>query len=129
MARRNSGGGFFMKIIWALFILSMVFAWFKTPVPAGTDSVAAFAQAKSKSVEAWVNKVTADGFDISSFLKGSKGLIIEIGGETKQLGGDAPVDKGTSNKALESLKVEPEKSVNYNRDEWKHWDSAGNSCW
>lgn len=129
MARRRSGGGFFMKIIWALFILSMVFAWFKTPVPAGTDSVASFAQAKSKSVEAWVNEVTANGFDISKLFNGSNGLTIEIGGENKQLGGDTKVDKTESNKALEGIETAPEKSVNYDRDEWKHWSSAGSSCW
>lgn len=127
--RRGGGGGFFMKIIWGLFILSMVFAWFKTPVPAGTDSIASFAQAKSKSVEAWVSEITANGFDISKFLQGSEGLIIDIGGEKKQLGGDTPVDKAESDKALEGIKTAPDNSVKYNREEWKHWASAGSSCW
>lgn len=131
MARRRSGGGggFFMKIIWALFILSMIFAWFKTPVPAGTEGVASFAQAKSKSVEAWVNEITANGFDFSSLFKGSDGLVIELDGENKELGGEPKVDQKESNKELEGLKIAPEQSVNYNRDEWKHWSSSGSSCW
>lgn len=129
MARRGGGGGFFMKIIWALFILSAVFAWFKTPVPAGTDNVVAFAQAKSKSVEAWVKETTAGGFDISRFLQGSEGLIIDLGGEPKQLGGESKVEKETSNASLDKITVASGAKVNYNRDEWKHWSSAGASCW
>lgn len=127
-SRRRGGGGFFGTIIWAFIILSLVFAWFKTPVPAGT-SVVEFAQSKSKSVEAWVKNFTADGFSIPDFIKGSDGLTIDIGGTPKPIGGNAPVPQGELPTSLDAIPSSPDATVAYNRDEWKHWASAGSSCW
>lgn len=139
MARsRGRSGGFFGTIVWFILILSLIFAWFKTPVPAGT-SVIGFAQAKSKSVEAWVKNTTAGGFNISEFLRGSEGLVIDIGGERKPLGdtpsrgGNAPaptpVDSAKASTALDSIQTADAEKIDYNRDEWKHWSPAGSSCW
>lgn len=125
---RRGGGGFFGTIVWAILILSLVFAWFKTPVPAGTSAIQ-YAQAKSKSVEAWVKNFTAEGFSLPDFIKGSDGLPIDIGGTTKPAGGDAPVNKTALGSELNAITVAADATVDYNRDEWKHWSSAGNSCW
>jgi hypothetical protein len=130
---RGRSGGFFGKIVWFIIILSLIFAWFKTPVPAGT-SVIEFAQAKSKSVEAWVKNTTAGGFSLPDFLKGSDGLSIDIGGEKKPLGdkpapSGAPVDSAKANTVLDTVTIANAEKVSYNREEWKHWSSAGSSCW
>jgi hypothetical protein len=71
MARRRSGrgsGGFFSKIMWAFLILCLVFAWFKTPIPAGSSihSVEDFAVAKSHAVDAWVHSLKIPGMNPAS---------------------------------------------------------------
>jgi hypothetical protein len=68
MARRRSGrgsGGFFGKILWAFFILCFAFAWFKTPIEAGSSihSVEDFAVAKSHAVDAWVHTLKIPGMN------------------------------------------------------------------
>lgn len=138
MARKRGSGGFFGTIIWGIFILSCIFAWSKTPVPAGTEGLSSFAQAKSASVEAWVHDITSNGtVDLAKVFKGSGGLAVEINGEIKNLGSEgstgtsmfSPEDGEKSSKQLDSIKTGGE-TVAYNRDEWNHWVKAGsNSCW
>lgn len=147
MARKKSGGTL-GTIIWIFFILSCIFAWTKTPVPAGTDGIASFAEAKSKSVEAWVKDMTKGGtsFDVGRLFKGSNGLVIEIDGKFKELGNKKDTNNGSSNnsgidftnkkvnasqslKDLDKIKT-GSNTIKYDRGEWKHWITSGsNSCW
>lgn len=138
MARGKGGGGIIGMTIWALFILSCIFAWGKTPVPAGTDNIMDFAKAKSASVEAWVKNVTANGnVDLTKIFKGSSGLVVEIDGKLQNLGGKNPnagsmfgaKDGEKASKLLDKVKVGGN-TVAYDRGQWNHWIKAGsNSCW
>lgn len=142
-SRKRGGGGFLGTIVWAFLILSLVFAWFKTPVPADT-SIMDFAKAKSNSVEAWVKSFSDTGFDFSKFFEGSKGLPNFNGKPNASGSGDTgsngntgsgwggnptPVSTADSLKVLDTLKVAPAEKVSYDRSEWSHWASAGASCW
>lgn len=131
-AKKKGGGGFLGTIVWAFFILCVVFAWFKTPVPAETAGVMGFAQAKAASVEAWVNDVTEGGtIHLDRIFRGAEGLEVEIGGEQKVLGDDKAKEK-PSGRNVESARKDLDgiasggQKVSYNRDDWDHWQSTGN---
>lgn len=136
---RGGGGGLGSKIIWAFFILFMVFAWFKTPVPMATGSdVWSFAQAKSKSVQTWVQSFTQDGFSLPKFFSGTP-----VAGGGTGTGGNSgggtgasnptpinPADASAALASLNTLTVANADKVTYNRDEWKQWVAQpGHSCW
>lgn len=156
MAKKSGPGGFLMNGIWAIFILSCMFAFFKTPVPMDTNGAIEYLKAKSASTEAWVKSFTQDGkVDLSKLFAGSGGLSVEIDGKIKELGGDGKTlndilgglveegDKATEVKklstsdvkkvrtALDKLKVGEEQNVAYNRKEWSHWATpkGASSCW
>lgn len=159
MARRSRGsGGFLLNGIWAIFILSCMFAFFQTPVPSSTSGAIEYLKAKSASTEAWVKSFTQDGtVDLSRLFKGSRGLSVEIDGKIKELGGDGKslseilggfADSGSNNKdtevkklstndikkvstTLDKLKVQEAQNVSYNRKEWSHWATpkGSSSCW
>lgn len=160
MARRGRGsGGFLLNGIWAIFILSCIFAFFQTPVPANTNGAIEYLKAKSASTEAWVKSFTDGGnVDLSKLFKGSGGLTVNIDGKLKELGGDGKslndilggftdgtngnkeskdIKKLSSNdikkvsSSLDKLKVEEEQKVAYDRKQWNHWvaPKGSPSCW
>lgn len=92
----------------------------------------AYAQAKSASVNAWVQEIThgGSGIDVSSIFKGTGGLAVEIDGQVKKLGdsGAKTVNSSQTLKKLDKIEAGGQK-VNYNRKDWNHWVSKGNSCW
>jgi hypothetical protein len=134
MARRRSGrgsGGFFGKVVWAFFILCLVFAWFKTPIPAGSSVSTAweFAQAKSHAVDAWVKDFTKGGFSLPNFVfHDGKSVPVAPGGTTTEP--PTPEQKSTALSQLNSVTVADAQTVDYQRSEWKHWiNQSGSSCW
>lgn len=138
MARRRSGrgsGGFFGKVVWAFFILCLVFAWFKTPIPAGSSVSTAweFAVAKSHAVDAWVHDFTKGGFSLPNLVF-HDGKSVPAAPSTGGSGSDTtpptPQEKSTALSQLDSVAVANAQTVNYQRSEWKHWISQpGSSCW
>lgn len=156
MARRGGGGNLFLNAIWAIFILSCVFAWFKTPVPASTEGAWNYLKAKSVSAEAWVKNFTSDGgIDLGKLFNGSGGLTVNIDGKLQELGGDGKTlgdilggigdntSEGKNNSSgvsatkseikgalskVDKLKIGSD-NINYDRGEWKHWSNSGSSCW
>lgn len=140
MARRRSGrgsGGFFGKVVWAFFIACLIFAWFKTPIPAGSavSSAWEFAVAKSHAVDAWVQDFTKDGFSLPNLVlhDGKAGPSLKVPGTA---GGNptsappTPQEKSASVSQLNSVTVSDAQTVDYERAEWKHWVAQpGTSCW
>lgn len=129
-SRGSGGGGIFGKGIWALLILALVFAWFKIPTPPGTPAdVWSNAVAKSNSVKAWVQSITSGDFKFPE--PGTAGG----GGTTPgaQPGNIpstvTPETKNEATASLQGIRIANAENVNYNRDDWKHWSSAGSSCW
>lgn len=146
--RTNRGGGkggLGSKIVWAFFILFVVFAWFKTPVPMATSSdIWSFAQAKSKSVQSWVQSFTQDGFSLPKFFSGTPvsggGTGNSSNGSNGSNGGSStggsnakpisPSDTKAALAGLNTLTIANADKVSYNRDEWKQWSSQpGHACW
>ena len=142
MARRRSGGGsggFFSKIVWAFFILCMVFAWFKTPIPAGSNIGTAweFAVAKSHAMDAWVHDFTKDGFSLPNFVfhdgKVGTGTPVQVpgtGGGSTTSAPPTAQEKSSALTQLDAVTVANAQKVDYQRSEWKHWiGTPGTSCW
>lgn len=134
MARRRSGrgsGGFFGKVVWAFFILCLVFAWFKTPIPAGSSvgTVWEFAVAKSHAMDAWVHDFTKGGFSLPNLIFHDGKSVPPTSGGTDTSAPTTPEQKSAALSQLDSVTVADAQSVNYQRTEWKHWVSAGSGCW
>lgn len=138
MARRRSGrgsGGFFGKVVWAFFIACLIFAWFKTPIPAGSavSSAWEFAEAKSKAVDAWVQDFTKDGFSLPDLIlhDGKAGPGIKVPGtDGSSAAPPTPQEKSAAVSQLNTVTVANAQTVDYERSEWKHWVSQpGTSCW
>jgi hypothetical protein len=122
-------------VVWAFFILCLVFAWFKTPIPAGSTVGTAweFAVAKSNAVEAWVHNFTKDGFSLPDLILHdgkTSPAAPGTGGGSSNTTPPTPQEKSAALSQLDSITVANAQNVNYQRSEWKHWVAQpGRSCW
>lgn len=122
--RRGGSGGMFMTLVWCFCIASLIVAWFKSPVTTPTDNVFEWGQAKSAAVEQWVKSWTDGGLKFPSGTPGMGGD--STNGSTTPNSSDVPLSE--SQTSLNALTVANAATVNYNRDEWKHWNTV-RTCW
>jgi hypothetical protein len=127
--RRSSGGkggGWFFAVILA----AAIFAFYQIPSDPSISGTWNTAVAKSKAVEIWA-KDTANGL-LNLDLKvpemptggNNGGNVPDTGGSTPAV---PPAATDTATK-LNALVVADSQDVDYDRDEWKHWDNV-TSCW
>lgn len=124
---RGSGGGeIFAKGFWAILILALALSWFKIPTPPGTpEDVWSNAVAKSNSVKAWVESITSGDFSFPT-PGTAPGPGTQPGGVPTTV---TPESKTAASADLQGVQIANAADIDYNRDEWKHWSSAGSSCW
>lgn len=136
--RRTSRGGkpkgFILNALWVFFILVLVVAWFRTPVPSGTEGFWNNLVARGQWIQQWVQGVTSGG---SIPFPGDSGVTPGSGGNN-QGGGTpnsegvisvSPADSQQAMKDLNTIQIAEADSVAYKRTEWKQWIPAGSSCW
>lgn len=130
-SRKKNSGGIFSKLIWMFVIASLTLSWFKTPVEGNPNNFMEWGQAKSAAVEKWISSWTDGGFIFNLPSTGTPGSGSGSDGSTGG-NGTAPAPPAapvTESKAkLDTLKVANASDVDYERDEWKHWNSV-TSCW
>lgn len=130
--RRNSGGGVFSKVIWALVMASLIVSWYKTPVQGNPSNFMEWGQAKSVAVETWIKSWTNGGNSLNiPKIDGVPGN--NTGGGSGASGGG--IKPGTSTvpatetrSQLNTVAIADAQKVSYNRDEWKHWNTVA-GCW
>lgn len=139
--RKRGGGGLVGRVLIFVVVLSFLGAWLKTPQPMSDySSPMAFFEAKSDTVNSWAQRVSNDG--LPALLEGLKnrGLTDELtnavknpAGGSKSPGGskDTGVKPSESKSDLQGVTIAEAQSVDYDRDEWKHWSTApgAKSCW
>lgn len=126
--RRNSGGGVFSKVLWALVIASLIVAWYRTPVQGNPSNIVEWSQAKSAAIEAWVKGFTNGGTSIN-FPTGGKGTGTTPGAGSGAIAPNTSTIPATESIAkLNTLAIANAQQVSYNRDEWKHWNTVS-GCW
>jgi len=133
--RSRSGGGGFKpsKILWPLFLLGLLFAFFQIPHDPTVHGFIDILKAKSATVQQWITNF-GDG------ITSGKPIDIGGGGGATDSGNGTPSGSGSTTQTpttasisetqtqLKSLKVENAQKVSYNRDEWKQWDNV-RTCW
>lgn len=121
-SRKKNSGGIFSKLLWMFVIASLALSWFKTPVEGNPNNIMEWGQAKSAAVEKWISSWTDGGFIFNVPSSPGSG-----GGN-----GTAPAPPATpvpeSRAALDTITVAEASKVDYNRDDWKHWNSI-TGCW
>lgn len=130
---RSSGGGGagINKIVWALAVAGLIFAFFQIPYDPGVKGIWGVVEAKAKTVENWAKNAGPNLEQwVSDLIRGGDspntpgptGVTYE---PYKPLNGG---NVGESQNQLGSITVSPAQNINYNRDEWKHWVNV-RSCW
>lgn len=133
MAKRSSNrgaSGFFGSIISFLLVAGLVVAFFKVPGHEDSTGVMNTFKAKAKTIEVWVNGISSHDFGLDDLFNGKSS---KSGGSTTNeptaQSGSPTAPASSVEKSLDKIKVKEAENVAYNRDEWKHWISAGSSCW
>lgn len=139
MARRKkNSGGIFATLIWMFVIASLALSWFKTPVEGNPGNFMEWGQAKSAAVEKWIHSWSdgASNIKLPTFTPGT-GSGPGTGGSDGAPGAPgtdngtpvAPVAPVSESRAkLDTLKIADASKVDYERDEWKHWNTVS-GCW
>lgn len=132
MSRSRKGGrngGIVQQAAAVLIIGAVIVGFFGVPSRPDVKDFPEMLKSKSLTVQSWMENCAPKAIT-GDFSQCS--LISNVGGGSSS-GGATPIgDKETSDaeKVLGSLSVAPAESIAYNRDEWKHWTTAGfNSCW
>lgn len=132
MSRSRKGGrngGLVQQAAAVVIIGSVILGFFGVPARPDVKDFPEMLQSKSDTVKGWMENcvplaVTGD------FSRCS--LISNVSGGSP-VGGATPVDSGTATaagKTLTSLTQAGAENIDYNRDEWNHWVTAGiSSCW
>lgn len=132
-SRSSSGGsgGGVNKVVWALVVAGLIFAFFQIPYDPGVKGIWGVVEAKAKTVENWAKNAGPNIEEwISSIIQGGSaqnppsptGVTYE---PYKPLNGGSVEE---TNGKLSGIQVSPAQQVAYNRDEWNHWVDV-RSCW
>ena len=132
MSRSRKGGrnGGLLKQAAAVVIIgSVILGFFGVPARPDVKSFPEMLQSKSATVEAWMKNCAPNAIK-GDFSKCSLTSNVQGGSSA---GGATPIDDkavSAAEKTLGSLTQSEAQKIDYNRDEWNHWITAGsNSCW
>lgn len=124
--RRGASGGPAGMLIGLLLAGTVLFGFIKgNDVRSLSDAINVF-RGEAPSVEQFLENLIGDGF---TWPDGSSGTGQGTGDLGSGSGTAAPdVDPASAITALGTLTVADHQKVDYNRDEWRHWDNI-TSCW
>lgn len=128
--RGKKKGGVLGSAVVFVIVLSVIFAFWKSPTKFNPDNPVGSLESKSNSIESWAKGIENHGF--GSFFDKFKGLGSSSGSDGGNNASESLKDALPGAKSsVDSLPTGEAQSVAYNREEWKHWVTApgAKACW